>query len=554
MKHLVGRRRAIAALVGLTVGAVTAGQVAAGPDPEPVVVQLLNVSDWHGQVDPISVTGVGNVGGAAVISSYWKADRLANPNTITFTAGDSFGGTPPLVNFFNEEPAVRTMRLMGFDLDGLGNHNWDKGNAHLQRMVDIANAPAGGSEPGTPFTYVSSNLSNPDVTGIAPWLILERGGVKIGFVGITNPEAPTLVFPGSFGEIVINDPVSSANKARAELLKRGARTTVLIAHMGVTGFDASGQPVGPLIDLARAVGGFDVIAGDHTDVQWAGTIDGKLVYENRSRGLTYAKASLSINPRTGKVVSKSVSFVTPTANGVTPDPAIVNYLAPLRTQLGAIFDTKIGVATARFPRGGSPSVERSGEAAIGNLAADAMRNAYGTQIAIANGGSLRQPLPSSYAPLAPGLDRADPAPYDLVIGDVFAVLPFGNSVVTRTLTGAQLWAAMENGVSQINPATCNGADGRFPQISGFRFTFSCSAPAGSRVTSMSLADGTPIPNDGTAFTAALPDFLNSGGDSYTMFVDGQGVTRDLHASVLLDYIEAQGTITPVIDGRITKQP
>jgi 5'-nucleotidase len=557
MRESITRRRALRllAIASLAASGVSlGGSAAADPAPAPVRVQVLGVSDWHGQLDPISVAGVGNVGGAAVLSAYWKADRLASPNSITMTAGDSFGATPPLAGFFNEEPAVRAMRLMGFDVDGLGNHNWDKGNAHLQQMIDIAGAPAGGSEPGTPFTYVSANLGNVEdnVAGVAPWIILERGGVKIGVVGVTNPEAPSLVFPGNFGTIEITNPVPAANKARAELLKRGVKATILIGHMGVTGFDATGQPVGPLIDLANNVGGFDVVVGDHTDVQYSGLIDGKLVIQNRSKGVTYSKLDLDINPRNGQVVGKSVSFVTPLSNAVTPDPAIVSFLAPLRGQLAAAFDAKIGVATDVFVRGGN--IERRQEVPIGNLVADSMRLTYGTQLALTNGGGLRAPLPSAYVPLNPTLDRTAPPPFDLVVGDVYTVLPFGNQVVTRSVTGAQLWAALENGVSQINSATCAGTDGRFPQISGFTFTFQCSLPSGSRVLSVSLTDGTPIPNDATSYTMATNDFVNSGGDSYTVFRDGQGVSRDLMANVLLDHIEGLGTISPVVEGRITKLP
>ena len=540
----------LAAVAGLSVAAFGLSGTAEAAPPRPAVtVQLLNVSDWHGQLDPLN-----GVGGAAVISSYWKADRATNPNTITFTAGDAFGASPPLAGFFNEEPAVRSMRLMGFDFDGLGNHNWDKGNAHLQKMITIAGAPLGGTESGTPFRYLSANLGQVEanLTGVAPWTIIERGGVKIGFVGVTNPEAPTLVFPGNFGTISVLDPIRAANKARSEVLKRGARAVVLIAHMGVTGLDATGAPVGPLVDLAKGVGDFDLVVGDHTDVQYSGTIDDKLVYENRSKGATYAKATLMLDQQNGKVRTKSVAFVTPTAAGVTPDPVIVGYLAPLRVQLAAAFDGKVGTAQGRFPRGSN--VERGGEAAIGNLVADSMRVKYGTQLALTNAGGLRAALPSSYVPLAVGLDRLDPAPYDIVLGDVFAVLPFGNQVVTRTVTGTQLWAALENGVSQIASTTCLGVDGRFPQISGFTFTFSCTAAAGSRVLSVALTGGGPIARDATAYTFATNDFVNNGGDSYTVFKDGQGVSRDLMANVLRDHITTLGSITPVIEGRIVKAP
>jgi len=120
-------------------------------------------------------------------------------------------------------------------------------------------------------------------------------------------------------------------------------------------------------------------------------------------------------------------------------------------------------------------------------------------------------------------------------------------------TGA-MWEALENGVSQINPATCSGTDGRFPQISGFKFAFQCSLPAGSRVLSVAFPDDTPIPPDGTTYTFATNDFVNAGGDFYAMFADGQGITREVMADVLLEYIQSLGTITPTLEGRITKLP
>jgi 5'-nucleotidase len=514
----------------------------------PVAIQFLSVSDWHAQLDPLSVTGVGNVGGAAQLSAYWQADRTANPNTLTLTAGDAFGASPPLSGFFNEEPAVRAMNLMGFDVDTFGNHNFDRGTAHLQQMIDLAE-----------FDYVSANLKNveQELTDVAPFKIYDIGGVKVGVIGITNPEAPTLVFPGRFGAIQVTDPVPAANKARAKAKAAGAQVIVAITHLGMVGTDqATGQAVGPLRDFAENVGGFDVIFGDHTDFQFEGVIDGALVVENKSKGATYSKTHVTVDPENGRITARDAEFVTPFSGAVTPDPAIVSMLAPFRTALAAVFDQVIGVATDIFPRGGN--LERRQEVAIGNLIGDSIRLRYGTQLALTNSGGIRAPLPSSYLPADTSLRRTSPGyapgpPYDLVIGDVFSVLPFGNAAVTRTVTGAQLYAALENGVSRI-AADGTGADGRFPQISGFRFTFHYLNPVGSRVTAVSLADGTPILPDATTYTFATNDFVNFGGDGYTMLADGQGVTREVMADVLQAHIEAAGTITPVIDGRINKLP
>jgi 5'-nucleotidase len=149
-------------------------------------------------------------------------------------------------------------------------------------------------------------------------------------------------------------------------------------------------------------------------------------------------------------------------------------------------------------------------------------------------------------------------PCDLVVGDVYTVLPFGNTVLTRTVTGAQLSAALEHGIDCVNAtgglnSPCLPGTGKFPQISGFRFTFDPTRPAGSRVVSVSLNDGTPILPDATTFTFATNDFTNAGGDGYTMFADGQGTTRDLMANVLLEFMRGK-TLTPTTDGRITRLP
>ena len=541
-------RRLLACALALALLVIPLSSTAAPPRPL-VTIQLLDVSDWHAQLDPITVAGLGTVGGAAELSAYWQADRAANPNTLTLTAGDAFGASPPLSGLFNEEPAVLAMNLMGFDVDTFGNHNFDRGIAHLQQMIDLAE-----------FSYVSANLENVDenLTGVEPYKIFDVGGVKVAVIGITNPEAPTLVFPGSFGTIEVTDPIPAANKARADAQQDGAQVFVAITHLGVTSIDpVTGEASGPLIDFANNVGAFDVILGDHTDVQYSAVIGNKLVVENRSKGVSYSRITLTVDPQNGRVNSKTNTFVTPFSVAVTPDPAIVSLLVPYRAALAAAFDGVIGVAENLFPRGGN--IERSGEVAIGNLVADALRLRYGTQLALTNGGGIRAALPSSYLPADHTLRRTTPGyapgpPYDLVVGDVFTVLPFGNSVVTRDVTGAQLWAALENGVSRISATTCLGTDGRFPQISGFKFTFKCSNAVGSRVTAVTLTDGTPIPNDGTLYSFSTNDFVNAGGDFYTMFADGQGTTREVMADVVQAYIQDLGTITPVIEGRITKLP
>jgi len=505
-----------------------------------VAIQILNVSDFHGQLDPLNIFGVGDVGGAAALSTYWQQDRAANPNTLLLTGGDAVGASPPLSSFFGDKPTIDFMNYAGFDADTFGNHNFDKGLGHLQDQIDLAD-----------FDYVSSNLKNleDNLRGVSPFVIKKMRGVKVAVIGVTNPEAPTLVSPGNLGTLEITDPAAAAMKARAAAEKRGARVFIAVGHLGIEGNDANGDPTGPLTDFASEVNGFDLILGDHTNVQYKNVINGALVIENLSKGATYARTTLHYDRRKGGDVTSATSeFVVPVTGAVTPDPNVVSLLQPYRDELSAKLDGVIGTATGVFQRDGV--IERLREVAVGDLVADALRETYGTQIAFTNGGGLRSPLPSSYLPQDTTLRRPAPGyaagpPYDVVIGDAYSVLPFGNQSLTRTVTGAQLWAVLERSVSKA-PSSSGG----FLQISGFRFTYNSSRPAFSRVLSVTLNDGTAVAPNGTTYTATTNDFTNGGGDGYVELKDGQGTTRNLMADDLVNYIKAEGTLTPTTDGRI----
>jgi hypothetical protein len=213
---------------------------------------------------------------------------------------------------------------------------------------------------------------------------------------------------------------------------------------------------------------------------------------------------------------------------------------------------RIGSVTAPFPL--DIAVIGVSETAEGDLVADAMRARYGVQLAFQNALGVREPLPAAVWPSdttlrRPALGFAVGPPYDLVFGDIARMLPFGNRVVTRTVTGTQLWAILERGVSYY-PAINNG----FPQVSGFRLTFKQSNPAGSRILSVSLEGGGPIAKDSTIYTFATNDFVNAGGDNYEMLHDGQGTARETLMQVVADWIEEAGAVTPSIAGRISVVP
>jgi 2',3'-cyclic-nucleotide 2'-phosphodiesterase (5'-nucleotidase family) len=523
-----------------------AGSAGARPEVDPpglakkttTTLQILTVSDWHGQLTPIS-----GVGGAAVLKAYFDQFRAANANTLTFMAGDSWGATPPISSFFEDVPAVTAMNMMGIDADTFGNHNFDRGIAHLQSQVDLAE-----------FPFVSANLKNleANLTGVERWHMFEVGGLDVAVIGITNEEAPTLVSPGALGSIEITDSIQAANKTAIEARKAGADVVIVLTHKGIRGFNPDGSAFGELVDLANGVaaGQIDLIVGDHTDFTYSGVHqDRVLAVENRSKGIQFAQILLEVDGN-GKVVSKSVTFHTPTAAAVTPDPAIQAYVDDLTAQLAPILGTVIGSSTRTILRSDScgRADGRLCESLVGNVVTDALRTAYGTDLAITNSGGLRAALTCPDAGLA-GFCSASTPDLSITRGSVLGVLPFGNVTTTVTLTGAEVKAFLENGVSRMP-----GADGRFPQVSGLCFTYDVSAPAGSRVTSIvrQAADGSctggPVDPAGS-YSVASNDFMLKGGDGYPD-VYSRATTRNIMDQDLADYVSANSPISPSIQGRI----
>jgi 2',3'-cyclic-nucleotide 2'-phosphodiesterase (5'-nucleotidase family)/predicted AlkP superfamily phosphohydrolase/phosphomutase len=531
------------------------------PNPGPLKeVTLLNISDYHGQLVPLSeaadnVTGTGAsnpvfaIGGAAFLKPWFDVYRAEAPGgSLTLAGGDSVGATPPISSFFGDKPTIELMNMMGFDLDGLGNHNFDKGEQYLRNtLIPLAT-----------FKFLSANIV--DASGETPeeWSksrVFDFGGFKVGLIGFSNEDIPQLTFPGALGPFHV-DPALPAVNQRADQLRRRSGVGVVVAfgHLGATAGTLT-NPTGPLITLADGVTKVDAVIGDHTDFQvLAIRPNGVLVTENRSKGIRFTRVRLVFDTSTKTVVYKTADFHKPWNIGVTPDPAIQARIDDLNAQLQPILSTVIGNSTKFIPRTDQcgNTAGRTCESLVGNVVADAMRTKYssiGVKFAITNSGGLRADLtcpttdnPNDFCP------SYTPPPYPITRGQVLTVLPFGNVVVTLDVNGAELKTMLENGVSQM-PA----ANGRFPQVSGLCFTYNIAAPVGSRVISAVLADAngncTTTLVDLTAastYKIAENDFMASGGDSYPNF-SSRATTQDIMDQVVADYIQAAGTISPVVN-------
>ena len=311
------------------------------PDPRPLrsavgTVLILGVADWQGQLDPLS-----GIGGAGALATYFKQDRAAgraaNEGILTVATGNDVSPGPPLSTFFQDTPAIMSERMMGVMVGTFGNHNFDAGIGRLQSQVDLAYADA--SDGDTRFHYVASNLSNRDANleGTEDYEIFRYGDVKYAVIGIVNDDAPTTVPPGSFGTMTPTDGVAAAMAAKAAAKAAGADVFIALTDKGVTN-DSAANPTGGLVDFANAVSGFDLILGGSTDVQYQGTINGQLVVENRSKGLTYSKTLLTYDRLAARMTAASTTFVSPAAAAVTADPRVVAMLGTYQAQMSLLVD------------------------------------------------------------------------------------------------------------------------------------------------------------------------------------------------------------------------
>jgi 5'-nucleotidase len=543
----------------------TAEQLATVATSSNKAVQVLQLSDFHGAIDGTSF-------GAALLASNWAADRKANTATVAISSGDNIGAAPPISTEFEELPTIEALNLSKLDVSTFGNHEHDRNIDHLNKMIGASD-----------FQWVVSNYSEGSLDALKSgtkqaknYTIIDRGGVKIGVVGSNTPETIEQVFPGNLDykdasgakkTITINPGVAGVNAAIAEAKAAGADIVIAALHQGWLE-NADGTAKGLFNTLASQIKGAAAIYGGHSHQTYASVIPGNtrvaptVLGQVRNAGVEYTRTQICI--RSGKVVGQSIQHVLRAASASintsvaattsTADVATAAMVKKYKDQLSAKLDVKIGQVSGTFPRGGSPAVERSGETPMGNYIADLMRAKYKTDFAIQNGGGIRDTFPAkTYVPANTALVRTGTGPLDVTLGDAFTVFPFGNQIATTVVTGANLWKALENGVGGNYPG-----DGRFPQVSGLKFSFDASKPIGSRIVEVTKLDGTAIAKDSKEYTLTTLDFLIYGGDGYlNVFSPSQAKVQGALLDVFVDALKAdmaakKVTQVPAADGRIKK--
>jgi 5'-nucleotidase len=547
----------------------TKEQLAMAASPLNKNVQLLQLSDLHGAIE------TGSSFGTSLLVSNWAADRTASAATFSLSSGDNIGAAPPISTEFEELPTIESLNLMKLDVSTFGNHEHDRSLAHVQKVIGASD-----------FQWVVANYGSESLSvlksGIKAakaYTIIDRGGVKVGIVGANTPTTIEQVFPGNLDykdasgakkTIEIQPGVVGVNQAIKDARAAGAQLVVVLLHQGWSE-NANGVAAGQYNEMAATIKGADVIYGGHSHQTFSTLIPSGdprhgtapvLLGEVRNAGVEYTRSQVCM--RNGKVVGTSLQHVlkaaTPTINtGVvstvtTPDADGAALVKKYKDQLTGKLDIKIGSVSGVFPRGGTPAVERSGENPMGDYIADLLRAKYKTDFAISNGGGIRDTFPAkTYIPADTTLVRTGTGALDVTLGDALTVYPFGNQVATTVVTGANLWKALENGVGGNYPA-----DGRFPQVSGLKFSFDSSKPIGSRIVSVTKPDGTEIAKDSKEYTLTTLDYIIYGGDGYVdVFSPSKAKVFGALLDVFVDALKADkaaGKVTqvPALDGRVKK--
>jgi len=469
-------------------------------------------------------------GGAARLATAVARERAKGGNILLLDAGDQFQGTLFFAKYKGEAPAFFMNRL-GYDAMTLGNHEFDDGPVTLANFIRSLKFPMLGAN-----VDVSAS---PDLKGlVAPYIVREIGGKKIGIIGLGQPKTAQMSSPGP--SVTFAAAAGPVKKALAALKDQGVSAVIVLSHLGLTGDKK----------LAAAVPGIAIIVGGHSHVLLAnnqpeavgpcpllvdGPDGGKTLivtagYWGRYLGVLHATFDAA-----GHITSFDGNPVRLDA-AMPEDPAALAEVERFAKPLDAFRATVVGAAQA--PLGAAMC--RQEECAAGDVLAESLlagARRFGATMALVNGGSIR-------AGIAPG---------QITLGDVLTAYPFSNTLAVLTLTGADLKAALEHGVANVG---LTDGTGRFPQVAGLRYAYNPAKPAGSRIVSIETADadGKFAPLAPAAdYRVAISDFLLRGGDGYGVFgKNGRDVENDglAVADLVATWLGAHNPLHLELDGRI----
>ena len=520
-----------------------------GKLPYEYELSIMHTNDTHAHVENIAkfVTAVNEV-------------RAEKPDALLLNAGDVFSGTL-YFNEFKGQADLKFMNLLKYDLMTFGNHEFDLGSSPEghKALADFVK--------GAEFPFVSTNvdfsadenmkgLFNDTVTEepadgqIYSGVVKEVNGEKVGFFGLTTEETADISSPGS---IAFENYITEAEKAVAAFEEQGINKIVAITHIG---YDDNVEYDNDL-ELAKMVDGIDIIVGGHSHTKLdTGTVvdkdaagaekDPTLIVQASQYGEYLGTVDVEFN-KEGIITNQAAQLIKVADKEANAEAAAL--LKTYSDKIAEVRDTPTGATTAKELANPRTTAEnptatsvRNSETELGNLITDGMlakakQFKTNTVIAMQNGGGIRASIDAG----------------DITLGDVLTVLPFGNTLATMNLTGAEILEALEHSVSQAP-----NESGGFLHVSGMKFTYDSSKPVGERVVSVQVEEtkGNFVQLDpAKEYSIATNAFTAKGGDGYTVFAEAYAAGRvtDLGLSDwenLRDHVAGLVNVEPVVEGRI----
>jgi 5'-nucleotidase len=584
-------------VAGLLAAAALAGCAGRAPEPAsapaataPVEIGIVAFNDFHGNLEAgkqsVEAPGPGGAsirvpaGGAAYFASAVAKLRAGHANSLVVSAGDMISASPLVSSMFLDEPTIHAMNLVGVDFNAVGNHEFDRGQKELQRLQNggcekNSNRTPCALEPfdGARFRYLAANVARESGGTLFPATGIRSFGtgarqVRVGFVGMTLKGTSALVMASGIQGLRFEDEADTVNALVPQLKAQGADAIVVLIHQGGYSslpFNANsceGMTGGILPILDRLDPRVDVVVSGHThnayvcDYARLNPAKPMLLTSAGYGGTLLTDITLAIDPVAHRVVAKKAENVLVqgeafTSRGQTvansdlysrgtPDPRVAALVARYSEAAQRYSERPVGRLTGPAPRS-----ERLEEQVLGDLIADAQLAATsapangGAQISLMNPGGVR-------AALAPRPDGT------VTFGDIYAVQPFGNVLVVKSLTGRQLRAVLEQ---QFDEAK---AEGRTLLLvsQGFTYGFDLNRPVGQRVIDPQL-NGAPIQDD-TVYRVTVSAFLANGGDGFSTLAAGETMLTNIQDLDAFEaYFARAGAVTPPTPNRIrnlTKAP
>jgi 2',3'-cyclic-nucleotide 2'-phosphodiesterase (5'-nucleotidase family)/predicted AlkP superfamily phosphohydrolase/phosphomutase len=514
-------------------------------------LQLLGFNDFHGNLEPPAGSsgrvGTTNAGGVEYFATHLKRLKARNSrNTMVVSAGDLIGASPLISALFHDEPTIESANEFGLVLNAVGNHEFDEGATELVRMQEGGCHPVDGCQDGdgfagAEFDFLAANVvQRSDGRTLFPaYRIARVGSTKVAFIGMTLEGTPTIVTPSGVAGLDFKDEADTVNALVPELKRQGAEAIIVLIHEGATPAAALNEKTanecgvsGPIVDIInRTSDEVDLFVTGHTHQAYNCVLDGRHATSAGSFTRLISDIDVVIDRYTGEVVDvRGANRIA--HRDVAKDAAQTALVDKYRGLSAPLANRVIGRITADITRATTPA----GESALGDVIADSQLHVtkpagFGDAVvAFMNPGGIRTDLVFNQI-------SGGEAPGEVTYAEMFNVQPFGNSLVTMTLTGAQIDTLLEQQFD--NPAV---GQSRVLQVSdGFTYQWSASAATGSKVDPTSIKlNGVTIDPTGT-YRVTVNSFLADGGDNFFVLRDG---TNRLGGDVDLDAVEKYFAANP----------